>query len=240
MKLARVLVVDDDRDHADAIAEVLQIDGHEVTPVYTGHDALAQVAATPFDIVLLDYKLPDMDGLEAMARMRAARPGVRILVMTGFRIEHLLGSSSATPRRVRVARNPNGPEEVLAALNDAGREGVVLVAGGAHELPEQMAQRLEREGRRVARLRPTDDVPGTGLPDDVDVLVVDAGGTVLDGLARYTELTRNREGLPVVFLVGGGQVAGADPLRSTAVTGCLFKPVDLGELCALVRRSSRG
>src|SRR5205823_8542724 len=68
----RVLVVEDNRRHAELIADELQ-DGGTVADVdwgETGADALAQLAARTIDLIVLDYRLPDTDGIEVMKSLR--------------------------------------------------------------------------------------------------------------------------------------------------------------------------
>jgi len=60
----RILVVDDNIDAADAVAVLLQIEGHEVRTAHTGHAALLEARAWGPDALVLDIGLPDMDGYE--------------------------------------------------------------------------------------------------------------------------------------------------------------------------------
>jgi PAS domain S-box-containing protein len=77
----RVLVVDDNRDAADAMAVLLEADGHHVTTAYDGTSALASAAAAMPDVVLLDIGLPDVTGYEVAQRIRAMRGGEQLTVV---------------------------------------------------------------------------------------------------------------------------------------------------------------
>lgn len=80
-----VLVVDDDPTIALFLARLLVQDGHQVTVVHTGDDALARIAARPPELVLLDLGLPGLGGLEVCRRLKA-NPVTRlipVLVLTG-------------------------------------------------------------------------------------------------------------------------------------------------------------
>jgi len=69
--MARVLVVDDDADIAEAVVEALKVGGYEAESVGTGTAALAACAEHRPDLLLLDQMLPDIDGLEVCRRLRA-------------------------------------------------------------------------------------------------------------------------------------------------------------------------
>ena len=77
----RVLVVDDNRDAADAMAVLLEADGHHVTTVYDGTAALASVTSEMPEVVLLDIGLPDVTGYEVAQRIRAMRGGDQLTVV---------------------------------------------------------------------------------------------------------------------------------------------------------------
>ena len=77
----RVLVVDDNRDAADAMAVLLEADGHDVTTAYDGTTALESVATAMPEVVLLDIGLPDVTGYEVAQRIRAMEGGERPTVV---------------------------------------------------------------------------------------------------------------------------------------------------------------
>lgn len=80
--MAAILVVDDDPTVRIIAAEILTAAGHEVVEAEDGDEALRQVAATPFDLVVLDMLMPNKDGLETIAELRGRRPRLRILAIS--------------------------------------------------------------------------------------------------------------------------------------------------------------
>lgn len=80
----RVLLVDDNKAGAPARRSALEELGLEVATVTSGADALEQFAATPFDLVVTDYKMPKMNGIELIAALRAERPNLLIVLLSGF------------------------------------------------------------------------------------------------------------------------------------------------------------
>jgi signal transduction histidine kinase/ActR/RegA family two-component response regulator len=82
----RILVIDDNHDAADALSALLQADGHDVTAVYSSHDALALIDRFGPDVVLLDIGLPEVDGYEVARRIRTKHElrDVRLIAITGY------------------------------------------------------------------------------------------------------------------------------------------------------------
>ena len=82
----RILVVDDNRDGADSLADLLTLAGHEAHVAHDGAQALARAEALEPDVVLLDLGLPDIDGHEVCRRLRAMpwAGDRRIIALTGW------------------------------------------------------------------------------------------------------------------------------------------------------------
>lgn len=83
------LVVEDEKLQSWSLAKSLAKWGFDVQPVYTGNEAVAQVEKSRYDVVLLDYQLPDIDGLEVARRVRQAQPGAVIFLVTAFQLSEL-------------------------------------------------------------------------------------------------------------------------------------------------------
>jgi DNA-binding NtrC family response regulator len=83
MPNAAVLVVDDERLIRWSLAERLRADGHEVVEAETGAEALERVK-DGIDLVLLDYKLPDIDGVTVLRRIKERDPDVLVILLTAF------------------------------------------------------------------------------------------------------------------------------------------------------------
>ena len=81
--MAKILVVDDERNVRRAFEEILAGKGHVVAAVRGGEEALAVVDREEFDLVVLDICLPGMNGLDALARIKERRPKLPVVVMTG-------------------------------------------------------------------------------------------------------------------------------------------------------------
>ncbi|HTY61865.1 MAG TPA: response regulator [Acidobacteriota bacterium] len=80
----RVLVVDDEAVVVNSIRKILSRKGYAIEEAFTCKDALAQVFAHDYDLVLLDMKMSDGSGLDVLERIKARRPELRVVIVTGF------------------------------------------------------------------------------------------------------------------------------------------------------------
>jgi len=81
--LVRVLLVDDERDFVDVLAERLETRGFRVRKAFSGEEALSRLEEEPTDVVLLDVLMPGMDGVEVLAGIKKLHPLVEVMMLTG-------------------------------------------------------------------------------------------------------------------------------------------------------------
>ena len=84
MSPLRVLLIDDEKDLVHTLVERLTLRGIEAEGVLTGDEALARIAEKEFDVVVQDLKMPGLSGTELLGRIKQARPGVPVIVITGY------------------------------------------------------------------------------------------------------------------------------------------------------------
>ena len=80
--MARVLVVEDETRLARLVVRVLSEEGYAVETVGDGRSALVRALAETFDVLVVDWMLPDLDGVQVVRRLRAAEVGVPVLMLT--------------------------------------------------------------------------------------------------------------------------------------------------------------
>lgn len=110
-----VLVVDDDRMMAHTLMEILALQHWTVDVAHDGRTAVEMVARTPYDVVLMDVKMPGMDGVSAFKAMKQARPDVKVVLMTAFSAESLI-TEAEDEGVLRVLSKPVDIRSLLAYL----------------------------------------------------------------------------------------------------------------------------
>jgi CheY-like chemotaxis protein len=143
--MRRYLVVDDNRDFAENLAEILRDRGDEVAIAESGPEALALVRAGRFDAVLTDMRMPLMGGAELVHEIRRVDPGVAALVVTA----HVGDDALAAARReglLAVLPKPVPVPRLLELLAAARRDGLVVVVEDDARLSDNLTEVLRGRG----------------------------------------------------------------------------------------------
>lgn len=85
----KVLIVEDEKLLNWSLVNSLSKWGFDVRPVFTAEEALARLNESPFDVVLLDYQLPDLDGIAVARLVRQKQPSSAIFLVTAFQLNEL-------------------------------------------------------------------------------------------------------------------------------------------------------
>src|SRR3990170_913123 len=147
--MARILVVEDERDIADFIARGLILKGYEVDAAHDGEEALARARERRPDLVVLDLMLPGVDGIEVCRRLRAAGD-VPIIILTARDsvADKVRGLDAGADDYVT---KPFAFDELLARVRAALRRkadaGEVLTVGDLTIRPA--SREVERGGRAI-------------------------------------------------------------------------------------------
>ena len=80
----QILFVDDEREILSVVKRYLSLQGYRVTVVENGLDAFELIKERDFDIVFVDLKMPEFDGLELLQAIKEYRPEIEVIILTGY------------------------------------------------------------------------------------------------------------------------------------------------------------
>jgi CheY-like chemotaxis protein len=103
-KTTEILLVDDNRQGLIARRSLLQELGYNITTATNGEEALELFSKGKFDVVVTDYKMPRMDGIELIRHIRGIQAGARVILLSGF-VEPLGLTESTTGADVVISKS---------------------------------------------------------------------------------------------------------------------------------------
>ena len=81
---ARILVIDDDENITKVVAAILRDKGYSVDIAGSGNEAIKKTQKNHYDLMLIDIRLPDMEGTELLTKIRDTTPKIRKIIVTGY------------------------------------------------------------------------------------------------------------------------------------------------------------
>lgn len=207
-----VLIIDDEVAIRESLETLLEFEGYAVESAETGEDGLAQLAERPFDLVLLDFALPDRNGLEVLADIRSRDPRLAVIMITAY---------GTVDNAVRAMQNgatnfiqkPWDNEKLVADVRAA------VARRHAEEENEQLKRALKQRynfenivGKSEAMLR-VFDLVGQVAASRSTVLIQGESGTGKELIAKAIHANSPRKNQPFVPVNTGSMPT--DLLEST-------------------------
>jgi DNA-binding NtrC family response regulator len=150
MKEFKVLMVDDEEDFVTTLAERMKMRDLESDVALNGEQALQFVKDDVPDVMVLDLKMPGIDGMEVLRRVRQAYPRVQVIILTGHGSE----KDEAEARRLGAfayLQKPVEIEKLVRTLKDAYKkklEDTMAAAAFAEEGEFETAKAIRDEGKK--------------------------------------------------------------------------------------------
>jgi CheY-like chemotaxis protein len=227
----RILVVDDDRDTCRNLSDILTDLGYQVDYAHDGPAALALVGQRPYDVALLDQRMPGMDGVTLYRAIKKQRPGTVSLLVTAY-------ANTATAQEAlaagawKVVSKPVDFRKLLGLVNEALGQPLVLVVDDDHDLCASLWDLLRERGFRVSLA-----YNGREAAEQleqlrfqvvlIDLRLPDSDGCAVLGMVRAATPTAR------TILITGHRAETHRPDERTIFAGAdavCYKPFDIPEL----------
>lgn len=230
-----VFIVDDDRDFADSIADVLELRGHEVEVAVSGEEAVERYSKHRFDITFMDVRLPGKNGVDSLLEIRQQDDRAKIVVMTGYSVHQLLDQAVKNGAWA-VLHKPLDLNRVLEIV-DGLTPNEILIADDDPDFVESLAEVLKAEGHSVLVAASGQETLKKVLKNRVDVLLLDLRMPQMSGIEVYRKLKQAGLGVPTIVLTAypdeeGALLVDTPELREIR---SFTKPIEPSALLAAVR-----
>ncbi len=201
--MAKILVVDDEPDMIWAVTNVLLSENHSVVSVNSGEEALAKVKDLTIDLVLLDFRLPGMDGIQILEKIKQIRSDLPVIMVTGYGgIEEAVQSMKLGA--AHYISKPFDNSQLVESVSKA-LEMNSLKSGGlfAKRLAEKMGPQAKEEKKPgTASVPQTKTYSKSFLPWTLGALA--AAGLLLGGAFYF----KSRESSDKEFIIAHSKVTG--------------------------------
>jgi two-component system, NtrC family, response regulator HydG len=236
----RVLIIDDDRDHAESIVDILSMRGHKVEAAFSGEAGVKVFRDEDFDLVFMDVKLPGMNGVETFFEFKKIRPNAKVMMMTGYSVEQLI-SQAIENGALGVLRKPFAIADLLHVLDEVKPRGLVLIADDDPDFAESLKPILTEQGYRVEIASTGQEALEKAAREGVNCLVLDLAMPLLTGVEVYLKLKESGKSIPTIFVTGmpDEKSAALADLRQVE-NGILLKPFDPRDLIHAIAAATGG
>lgn len=231
----KILVVDDQRIVCYSLQRFLQSEGYNVHTATSGEDALSVLNDVKPDLVIMDVRMPDMDGIEVLRKIKESHPQIQVIMMTAF------STSEKAIQAIKLGAydyltKPFDNDELLIRIRDAIKTKELMDEVVTFDVSDDYARGERIVGKSTAMLDIYKQI-GRVAPTDAPVLIKGESGTGKELVARAIYHYSNRADKP--FLAINCSAIPEQLLESElfgyergAFTGADFKRIGKFEQCS--------
>lgn len=252
-KEIRLLLVDDEEEFLDATTRALRRRGFSVSPAKNGQYALTLLGRQVFDVVVLDVKMPGMDGVDVFRQIKRNLPRLPVILLTGHgSVQQAFETSRegvfdylAKPCGVEeLAETARKAEEQARQMRvtmppDGGEEVRLLFVEDEPELLETLSASLQRCGIKVTKAAGGRQALRLLGSATFDVALVDVKMSGMDGIAFVRRLKERDPLTEVILLTGHSYLANAIGGFQEGVFDVLMKPQSPDVIAEKIRDAFR-
>ena len=235
-----VLVVDDDRRMVKTICDILAARGYDTIKAYSGEEAVDRVAEETVDCVLMDIKMPGIDGVEALTMIRRTSPDLPVVLMSAYASEEKIGEARRQGGYAVLAK-PLNIQQILSFLSLLRKEESILVVDNDPDFCQTLKDIVQARGYQVNTETDVEKVLAHMEKSYKLLVVLDIN---LCAPEREDILVKIREHYPTkpVVLVAEYKEGVAACIERGFQIGahvCLYKPFETEELIRVIKEVSR-
>jgi two-component system, NtrC family, response regulator HydG len=233
------MLVDDNEDFLDSTKDVLEDEGFEVMTASSGEDAIRKVEGNTFDFVLMDIKMPGLNGVESLIEIKKRRPGIRVIMCTAYIVDGLI-RQALEEGAYAVLNKPFEIEILLNMIESSQKDlksGLILLADRDKDFCTCLSAVLGSAGHRVRVAHDGWEAMRLAERQAFDILVSELELPLVDGLELHRRISDLQPAMLATIITGSAQemdAAGRQELKKEHGLISLTKPLNEAQLLDLV------
>ena len=197
----KVLLVDDEREFVESLSERLQLRKMKAQVAYDGEQALKAVEEGEPDVMVLDLRMPGIDGMKVLREVKKKHPHVKVVVLTGH------GTDKDEKEALRLGasaylKKPIDVDQLFRALHEDKLK--VLLVDDEQEFVESLSERLELRTIRAQVAHDGEQALKAVEEGEPDAMVLDLRMPGIDGIEVLRRVKKKHPDVAVVVLTGHG------------------------------------
>lgn len=236
----KVLVVDDDRRMVKTICDILNVKGYITMAAYSGEEAFDKVKEESPDCVLMDLKMPGIDGVEALKIIKELRPELPVVLMSAYAAEEQVAEAKRHGAST-VLTKPIDFQQILSFLSLLQKDESILVVDNDPVFCKTLQDILTARGYHVTTEMEPDKALRSMEENYKLVVILDLKLGAVDGLEVLKDIRAKYPTKPVVMVTGYGsdKTVAIESGMKIGAYASLYKPFAMDELVRIIEEISR-
>ncbi len=235
-KPVSLFIVDDDLGMLQTLSYILKEKGYEVDTAKDGFEAMERIKEKTFDIVLMDIKMPGMNGVELLRQLKKLSPDTIVVMMTAYSLNELIREAKKEGA-LCVLLKPLDLEKMMAFIEQFSAQQPILILDDDFDFCRSLQNILKSKGFAAAFALKVDEAINLIMENKYAVIFLDMKLNSITGQDAAVAL-KKIDPKALIILITGYQEQMAKEIQKTLIESaycCLYKPLDIDALLGLLK-----
>ncbi len=234
-----VLIVDDHAGMRRTLEDILDDEGYEVVTASTGTDAIETCKKQRFDVILMDVRMPGLNGVETYRQIKNYSIGTRVIMMSAYSVEELK-KEALQEGAIAFLQKPLDVEKTLKIIKQAEHPPVLIVMDNKEER-ELLAEKLSEQNYRTYTTSTSEEALELARQIRFNLIMIDTKLHTMNGLELYLALKKVTPTSITIMLAETEENflnQAEEAVKHNAYT-FFKKPLDLDKLLTVLKQIQR-
>lgn len=197
----RILVVDDDRDFTESIGELIELEGHQPILAYNGIEALKIFKQNNIDIILLDFRMPGLNGIETLSEIRKLNLSVPVVIMTAYASTKLT-KDAIKHGAIEVINKPFDINKLMKVISSIKQVYNILLLDDDKDYADSLSIALLDEGYKTYVAYDAEQAMNYISDNDIQLQILDIRINGETGIDVWLSMRKKHFDIPTIFISG--------------------------------------
>jgi DNA-binding NtrC family response regulator len=222
----------------ETLSDILKASGINVEIAHDGCTAFEKTKIKTFDIILMDIKMPRMNGVEACKKIKKIQPQTTVVLMTAYAVQDLI-AEVLKEGAYGIWYKPIEIKKIVKLVENTPKKGaMLLIVDDDLSTCVTLVDILQKKGYRLTQVKSGEEAIKKIKEKEYDLVFVDAKMPVMNGLETYLELKKIQPNIKAIMVTAYRQEVETivkEAVKNNLYT-CLYKPVDVDNLLKIVQK----
>jgi DNA-binding NtrC family response regulator len=199
-EINKILIVDDEPNMRLTLSDIMIDEGYEVQTAASGEEAVRLCENNNYDIVLMDVRMPGIDGVEAFKAIRRHKEGVKVILMSAYTVDDLK-HAALDDGAIAFLSKPLDMQKTIQLISEV-KETAILVVEEDENISNPLVAKLKDEGYRVTSTKSPHNALELVEQIKFDLVFVDVNLPSMNGLDLYLAIKKITPSSIAIMITG--------------------------------------
>jgi len=232
-----VLIVDDDQGITETLSDILTDLDYKTDVANDGYEAIQKIKNNGYDVVLMDIKMPGLNGVETFIRIKKIRPSIKVIMVTAYAVEQLIDKAKREGA-YEILYKPVVVPKIIKIIEKLKKEDLIMIVDDDMDFCNTLKDVLNLKHLNTIIAKNGEEAIELVKEKEINIIFIDMKLPGKNGLDTYLQIRKVNPNITVIIMSGNTGDPEMQELITSAINNSAHtfipKPLDLNRVFFLI------